>query len=138
MKYPVHITMRHMELSPAVEQLIHEEAEGLSQYFDRITDCRVVVEAPHRHRQRGQAYHVHLDLGVPRKRIVVRHEPASMSEVGHDDDITRNDSSETPAHQDAYQAVRTAFESARRQLIDYAQMLRGEVKGHSALEAPAS
>jgi len=133
MSYPVHITLRHMDSSPAVEELIHQEAAALNQYFDRITDCRVVVEAPHHHRQRGQAYHVHLDLGVPRKRIVARYEPSSIPEVGHDDNAKPRiaGQGEAPAQKDAYLAVRGAFNAARRQLIDYVDKLRGEVKEHS-------
>ena len=40
-------------------------AAKLEEFFSRITSCRVVVEAPHRHHKSGELFHVRIDLGVP-------------------------------------------------------------------------
>ena len=42
----VRITYHGMNPSPAVDAAIKERSEKLFQLFDRISSCRVVVEAP--------------------------------------------------------------------------------------------
>lgn len=122
---PVQITFRNMDPSPAVEQRVHEEAEALNRYFDRITSCRVVVEAPHRHHQHGQTFHVAVELGVPGSKIVVNHEPSlhsSLMASGTDEMEKRLEAQ--PDHKDVFVAIRDAFETVRRRLEDYVDVLR--------------
>ena len=69
MKHPLQITFRHMDSSPAVEARIRDEVDSLEQHFGRITSCRVVIEEPHR-RERGNEYHISIDLHVPGSQIV--------------------------------------------------------------------
>jgi cold shock CspA family protein len=107
------IRFRDVEPSPDIERVIREKAEDLSKFFDRITSCRVMVEAPHRSHRKGIHYHVRIELSVPGKELVVGRHP------GHSD-----------AHEDVYVAVRDAFRAARRELQNYASRLRGEVKTH--------
>lgn len=130
-----------MEPSAAVTDRIHEEAAKLDEFFPRITSCRVVVEAPHRHHQWGELYHVRIDLGVPGTELVVSHEPSARAVLKSEDEVTavRKHIERHPEHRDVFVAIRDAFASARRQLQDYVQRLRGEVKTHAraeALEAP--
>jgi ribosome-associated translation inhibitor RaiA len=131
MQLPVQITYRNMEPSNAVTTRIHEEAEKLEEFFPRITSCRVVVEAPHRHHKFGELFHVRIDIGVPGREIVVSHEPSARAALSHEDEASLKKHIEVhPEHKDVYVAVRDAFGSARRQLQDYAKRLRGEVKTH--------
>lgn len=102
MKLPLQISFRGMDTSPATEALIRERAEKLDRFHDRITGCRVVVEASHRHQRKGRLYHVRVDLTVPGHEIVVGRE--------RDDDHS---------HEDIKVAVRDAFDAARRQLEDH-------------------
>jgi hypothetical protein len=44
--------------------------EELEQFYDRITSCRVVVEAPNRHHREGRLYHIRVDLKAPGREIV--------------------------------------------------------------------
>jgi ribosomal subunit interface protein len=117
MKLPLQVTFRNMDPSEAMEANIRERAEKLDAFYDQIMGCRVVVEADHHHHQKGNLYHVRIDLTVPGGELVVSREPEQHQ-----------------AHQDAYVAVRDAFDSARRQLEDYARRRRQDVKRH---EAPA-
>lgn len=114
MKLALQITARDMPLTDAIETAIHAKAEKLTQFFDRIISCRVVVHAPHRHQHKGKSYHVDIDIHVPGAELIVKREP----------------------REDLYVAIRDAFDAARRQLQGYARRHRNEVKTHS-LEAPS-
>jgi ribosome-associated translation inhibitor RaiA len=131
MELPVQITYRNMQSSDAVTARIQEEAAKLDEFFSRITSCRVVVEAPHRHHKWGELFHVRIELGVPGTELVVSHEPSPRAALRHDEEAVLKKHIEIhPEHKDVYVAVRDAFVSARRQLQDYVKRLRGEVKAH--------
>lgn len=135
MELPVQITYRNMEPSDAVTARIEAEAAKLDEFFPRITSCRVVVEAPHRHHKWGELFHVRIELGVPGKELVVSHEPSPHATLSHDDEAALRKHIEIhPEHKDVYVVVRDAFGSARRQLQDYVKRLRGEVKAHARAE----
>lgn len=119
MELPVQITFRNMAASPAVETRIREEAAKLETFYDRITSCRVVMEIPHQHHEKGNHFHVRIDIGVPGGEVVVRHEPDLHSSIKELDDGARAKSLEASApHKDAYVAIRDAFKAARRRLQD--------------------
>ncbi|MBI1860534.1 MAG: ribosome-associated translation inhibitor RaiA [Deltaproteobacteria bacterium] len=86
---------------------IRGRAEGLSHFFPRIVGCHVIVEAPHRHRQRGNHFSVRIDLKVPGREIVVTHNRPLNG-----------------AHKDAYVAVRDALDTATRRLQNYSAELK--------------
>ena len=114
MKLPLQITFRDFDPSDTVEETIRHKANKLEQVYDRITSCRVVMEAPHRHGRVGQLYHVRVDITVPEGEIVINREP----ELNH-------------AHEDANVAVRDAFDAAQRRLEDHVRKLGGiRVKEH--------
>ena len=106
------ITFRNVDASPTVEAKVRERAHELEQFFDRIVSCRVVIEAPKRHRH-GDLHHVRVDLKIPGKEIVVKRDPA-----------------EHHAHEDIYVAIRDCFDAVRRQLEDHVRRQRGDVKAH--------
>lgn len=114
MQAPLQITERNMELPDETRRRIEEKTAGLERFYERITSCRVTVETPHRHKQKGVRYNVRIDLNVPGKELVTRRE-----EIG-----------------DLNVAIRDAFDAARRQLEDYARRRRGQVKSHE--EPPAA
>ena len=103
MKVPLEITFRNVPRSDAVEDRIRAKAAKLDRFFDQITGCRVVVEAPHNRHHKGNTYHVRIDLSVPGQEIVVNRE-----------------SERNPEHQDLWVAIRDAFNAAQRQLQNYA------------------
>ena len=111
----VQIAFRGMEPSPSVEARVQRRAEDLQQLSDRVTACRVTLEAAHRRHRQGTIYHVSIDLAVPGGKIVVNREPG-----------------EDHAHEDMHVAVRDAFDAARRQLQDHVRRLDGQTKQHPA------
>lgn len=121
MQIPLEINFRHMEPSAAVEANIREKVAKLERHFDRIVGCRVVVEAPHRKQSKGKLFTVSINVSVPGKELVVNH-------TGPKDH----------AHEDAYVAIRDAFNAAVRQLEDHARKVRGEVKTHAPSQADAN
>jgi ribosome-associated translation inhibitor RaiA len=96
---PTRIAYHGIEPSDALSRLIQERAEQLDRLGRRIHAVRVLVDAPHHHQRHGHAYRVHIELTTPGHDIVVRH----AGEDGSSDE-------------DAYQAVRRAFDAVRRRL----------------------
>jgi len=113
MQLPLQITFRHMSASPAMENAIKSRAEELDRFHDHIMSCRVVVEPQHRHKIQGNLYRVRIDVTTPGSELVVNRE----SELHH-------------SYEDAYVAIRDAFDAIRRQLEDLARRQRGKVKSH--------
>jgi ribosomal subunit interface protein len=108
MQTELQITVRDMEHSPALDERIRAKVEKLERIYSPLMGCRVVAEAPHKHKHQGKHFSVRLDITVPGREIVVNRE--------HDEDI--------------YVALRDAFDAAKRQLEDYAAKRRGDVKNH--------
>jgi ribosome-associated translation inhibitor RaiA/cold shock CspA family protein len=131
MQLPIQITFRNMDSSPAVEARVREEAEKLSEFYDSIMGCRVMVEIPHQHRQQGKRFHIRIDLTMPGGEIVVKHEPSLHISIQRTGTEKRMKEQEIAApHKDIYVAIRDAFKAARRRLQDYARKQSGAVKQH--------
>lgn len=111
MRFPLTITFRDLEPSPAIEDFVRSWAAKLETVHDRIERCQVVIERPHQHHHQGQRYHVRITLAVP----------------GPDVEVTR-DHALDGAHEDLHVAIRDAFRAARRQLEDLARRQRADVK----------
>jgi cold shock CspA family protein/ribosome-associated translation inhibitor RaiA len=109
------ITFRHMTTSPALLADIQRRIAWLERFHPAIVGCHVAVEAPRKHHRQGGLFRVRVEISVPGGEVVVSRSP--------------------PAHQshaDVYVAVRDAFRAARRELMDRARLMRGDVKGHAA------
>lgn len=113
MQLPLQITFRNLDHSDAIEAKVREKAAKLERFANKITSCRVVVEAPHQHHHKGVLYQVKIDITLPGKEIVV----------------TQN-SDQNHAHEDVYVAMRDAFNAAQRQLEDYLRKRRQDIKTH--------
>lgn len=113
MLLPIQVTFRNMDPSRAVESKARKLANKLDNLCDKIMGCRVVIESPHRHHNKGKLYHVRIDLTVPDAELVVSHE-----------------SSDKHAHEDVYVSLRDAFNALERQLKSYAKQRRGHIKHH--------
>jgi ribosomal subunit interface protein len=108
MELQLQITARNIELPEYIKTEIHEKAERLDNFYNRIMRCRVIVEVPHRHSHEGILYNVRIDMTVPGKEIIVKREPNEDIEV----------------------AIRDAFDAARRKLEDFVRRRRRDVKHH--------
>ena len=109
MKFLLQITTRDVPHSEALESHVRQKAEKLETFYPNIIGCRVVIEVPHKHKHRGRAFDVRLDITVPAKELVVTRE----------------------ADEDVYVALRDAFGAAKRQLEDYGRRQRGDIKAHA-------
>lgn len=114
MQVPMQITFRGLQHSDAVESRIREKVAKLARVCEGIQNCRILVETPHRHQAKGRRFHIRLDISVPGKEIVVKH-----------------DNGDRQAHEDVYVTLRDAFGAARRQLEEYAQRMHRKVKTHA-------
>lgn len=103
MKLPLEITFRNVVRTEEMEERIRAKAAKLDRFFDRITGCRIVVEAPHKHHLKGNTYRVHIELSVPGEELVVNRDP------------------QNPEHEELTIALRDAFAAAQRQLQAYAR-----------------
>ena len=110
---PLEITFRNLDHSDAVEAKVREKVEKLEQAYDRITSCRVRIEAMNRQHTKGNLYQVNIEIGVPGKQVTVG----------------RN-AGKNHAHEDVYVALRDAFNAARRRLADHSRRKSGRVKSH--------
>jgi len=97
-----HLSFRDMEPSPAVEQRVHERAARLAALSDRITNCHVVIQAPHRHHHKGVLFDVRINIHVPGGEVVVNRE-----------------GSQDHSHEDVYVVIRDAFDVAERRLEEW-------------------
>jgi ribosome-associated translation inhibitor RaiA len=108
MQAPLQIAFHNLDASEAVKGLIEDRVAWLERFCGRITGCRVVVEAPHRHNALGKPYEVRIDLTVPGNQIVVQRQSARQGEQG-----------------DLATLIREAFDVALRRLETHLQRQRG-------------
>ena len=109
MPIPLQVTFRKMLPSPFVRERIRERTEKLEQFHRRVTGCRVVVEAPHRHHHKGKLYAIAVEVKVPGGMLTSHRNPGQCHE-----------------HEEVYVALRDSFDSIERQLEDFARRRRGE------------
>ncbi len=115
MKIPLQITFHGIDHSDAVETRIREKAGKLEQLYDRITSCRVVIEAHHRNtsnlHHKGEPFHIRLSVTVPGTELVVKRDPK-----------------DSHLNEDINVALRETFANMERQLKEFVARQRGDVK----------
>lgn len=107
MTTPIEIDFHGIDRSEATEALVQQKVAKLERNFDRMTYCRVVIAAPHRHAHKRRAYQVKIEIGIP----------------GHAPVIVLPDDAYNQAHEDIKTALRDAFQAAGRQLDAQAERL---------------
>ena len=105
MQVPLELSTRRITLSPALEADLRKRATKLERHYDRITSCRIAVERPSNHHNEGGPYRVRLDITVPGSELVANKEAEDLNA-----------------------AIRDAFDAAERQVEEFSQRRRGEVK----------
>jgi ribosome-associated translation inhibitor RaiA len=124
MKVPVQVTFRGLDASPALRQLVEEEAAKLERFYGDVVSARVAIERAAGHRQKGNPFHVRIELGVPGDRLVADNRPPSLLDI--EENGRRVKAAEThPEQKDAVLAVRDSFRTMTRLLEDYARRQRG-------------
>jgi ribosome-associated translation inhibitor RaiA len=100
MTTPVEIHFHGIEKSDAVEERVRAKVAKLARHFERMTSCRVGIEATQRTAQKPKVYRIRIEIGVPsRSPIVVSHERTGSN-----------------AHEELGLVLRDAFEAALRKV----------------------
>lgn len=110
MQTPLHITIRDLARSEALETRIRDTAAKLERVHPRLMSVNVTIEQQNRHQHQGRQFAVRVGARVPGRVIAV--------DRAHDEDV--------------YVALRDAFEATLRQLEEAWRIERGEVKTRAA------
>ena len=95
--YPVTVTIRNTPKSNFLEDFINKKAQKLTQFNQRITSCKVVVDMPQKHKHQGKLFRASIALNVRGKELIVNRK----------------------LDEDVYIAVTYAFDAIERKLEDY-------------------
>jgi cold shock CspA family protein/ribosome-associated translation inhibitor RaiA len=112
MQEPLQISFHNMESSDTLERRVREHWAKVERHYDGIISARIVIEAPHKQPHKSSLA-ISISIGVPGRDIVVKREQRLHESDDH-----------------ATWVVNEAFQIAERQLEDYAQMQRRDVKAH--------
>lgn len=121
MQVPLEVSYRYVEKTDALDALINEKVAKLEQVCDHINSCRVAIEKIHDRPSSGSPYRVRIDLTVP-----PNHELVADKNPGEGDQY---DPLET--------VIRSAFDAARRQLVELNDRQHERVKSHPEQEMGA-
>jgi ribosome-associated translation inhibitor RaiA len=130
----IEVRSRNAELPPEVEHWIRSELGDLQRFYGGILSCHVTVEQPHLHHQRGNPYHLRVELVVPGGDIVVKHQPnihRGIRQAGAAERLKQLDVE--ARYKDLRVALADAFKTVGRRLQDYVRRRRGQTKVHEPL-----
>jgi ribosome-associated translation inhibitor RaiA/cold shock CspA family protein len=119
MDEPLEIVFHQLEPSAAIEAAIRERFAKLEKRYDRLTHCRVSIEALHRQHRTGNVYEVHIDMLVPGAELAVSRQPQKTKE--------------RYANPDVYTSIRDAFAAAERQLKRVKRQRREDLQPQAPL-----
>jgi ribosome-associated translation inhibitor RaiA/cold shock CspA family protein len=110
MKQPLQLRFLGMEPSDAVAAAARDKAAKLDQFHPDLMSCRVTIERVDKHQHQGQHFAVRIDVTLPGEELSV--------------DRVQNE--------DAYVALRDAFDDMRRRIQDSHRRVQRHVKEHAA------
>jgi cold shock CspA family protein/ribosome-associated translation inhibitor RaiA len=114
MQGPTTISFKDTIKTPEIEDLITRKIAKLERFCSYMISCRVIIEQPQRHQERGNRYRVRIDMKVP---------PAHELIV----DLA---SSKGDMHDPLHVVITKAFHKAERQLKELVEKQRGDIKLH--------
>jgi ribosomal subunit interface protein len=103
MQHPVRITFHGADRSAALEEAIAQRAAKLDQFHPNLLGIEATVEREEHSKQHGNHYAVKLVLQIPGNDVVIDHQ----------------------RDEDAYVAVRAAFDAAERRLKSVSERAHG-------------
>ena len=112
MQEPLQISFHNMDSSEALERRVREHWAKVERHYDGIISARIVLEAAHKQPHKS-TLGITISIGVPGRDIVVKREQRLHESDHH-----------------ATWVINEAFHTAERQLEDYAQKQRHDVKAH--------
>ena len=113
MKTAPEIRFIGLEPSDALAAAARDKAAKLELFCPEIMACRATIELAHKHRQQGRPFAVRLDLTLPGRQLAV-------SRV---------------ENEDAYVALRDAFDNMKRQIEETMRQMREPLKQAPGTEA---
>ncbi len=131
MNFPIQISYRNVESSPAIDAWVQKQAEKLATFHRGIVRCRVVIDVAHRHLRRGNRFLVKVLLYVPGGQVTARNlaapvDPEKLLEEGRK---VKKLEIGTP-QKELRLAIAEAFRSAGRRLQDIVRQQQRKVKTH--------
>jgi ribosome-associated translation inhibitor RaiA len=121
MTSPLEVHFHGIEKSSALQSRVEEKYDKLKRHCERMTSCRVVLEAPHRNSAKAKVFQVKIEISIPgQKLIIVNHE----REGAH-------------AQEDLSLAIRDAFEAARRKVDEIATKMSSRARQDRGRRRPA-
>lgn len=111
MDQPLEIAWHNVEPSEGLETRIRDRVDKMHRYFSHITSVHVAIEVPHRSQGGKLGYRVRVEARVPGTELVVSKDPGNAND-GYD----------------PYLVVRDVFDAMDRQLENFSQKVRGDVK----------
>lgn len=119
MQVPLEVIYNGVDRSEWSENFVREQVERLNRYAGEMIACRVAIEQPHHHRNKGNPYHVRVEVTLPpRKDLVAVAEPRAV-----------------PTSSELRNVIRDAFRAMEKQLKKTRQQRRYDVKLHDATSA---
>ena len=112
MQEPLQISFHNMNASETLETRVREQWAKVERHYDGIISARIVLEAAHKQPHKS-TLGVSISIGVPGRDIVVKREQRLHEADDH-----------------ATWVINEAFHVAERQLEEYAQRQRRDVKAH--------
>lgn len=107
MESPLEIRYQGLTPSPTLSEKIQQKSAKLEKFYHRITRCLVTIGLPHRSQVKGNKFAIKIEVDVPHETLIVNKH--SEHEIGHEN---------------AYVAIRDAFEAMQRQLQNYVERLQ--------------
>lgn len=114
MQEPLQITFHNLDHSEFLDAKVRERAGRMERYYDGVVACRVSIEAPHKQGHKS-TLGISITVHVPGRDLVVKREGRLH---------------EADAHQDAFGIINGAFDAIDRQLEEFSQKQRRDVKTH--------
>lgn len=113
MQVPPEIAFRNVKSTDELKEKIQHGIDRLEEVYEGLVSCRVMVENNTPDRQTGRIYRVRIELGVPNHSLVIDRDPPG---AGGTEELRH--------------AIKEAFETARRRLLELKHKQRGQVKTH--------
>ncbi|HEX6143759.1 MAG TPA: HPF/RaiA family ribosome-associated protein [Geminicoccaceae bacterium] len=114
MQEPLQITFHNLDHSDALEARVRDRAARMERYYDGVIGCRVSIEGPHKQPHKSTLA-ISITVHVPGRDLVASRE-GRLHEVD--------------ARQEASGIVNEAFDAIDRQLEEFSQKQRRDVKTH--------
>lgn len=129
------ISFHNLRPSALIRDDIASRIDQLRLYCDDLISCRVVVEKPHRRHERGNRFHVAIEVAVPGAEIVVTHASALKSPAADGHDEWKKSLEVDAMRADLQLVIREAFDVARRRLKDHLRRRRAAPRAGSLSES---